>query len=469
MTFDIRTKNIETDKMDWRQQGALLLDARRALKQGPMAVTHRQRARFTEMVTFVRAHSPYYRELYRGLPERIDDPARLPVTSKKELMGRFDDWATDRDVTGDRVRAFVDNPDLIGESFLDKYTVATTSGITGTRGIFVTDEQSLAVTNALALRALSAWLGIGDVVRIIAGGGRMATVMATGGHFASAVGAALLRKRLGKRIQVLSVHTPLPEIVASLNRFRPVVLAPYASMAAILADEQQAGRLHIDPVLLTLAAEGLPLDEYDRVAQAFNTNVGNSYAATECPFLSYSCDHKWLHVNSDWLVLEPVDASYRPTPPGQASHTVLISNLANRVQPILRYDLGDSVLVRPDSCPCGNPLPAIRVQGRSADVLTFPAERGEPVAIAPLAFGSLADRTPGVELFQIIQIAPTTLRVRLRVVAGTDPDRVWQTLQREIVRLLAAHNLSHVAVERADEAPQQAPGGKVRTVIPQNQ
>lgn len=472
MTFEIHTKNVETDKMDWRQQGTLLLDARRAMKQGPAAIAHRQRARFTEMVTYSRAHSPYYRELYRDLPERIDDPARLPVTSKKELMERFDGWATDREVTMEKVRAFVDNPDLIGAPFLGKYMVATTSGTTGTRGIFVMDERSQEVVNALAFRMLSAWLDFGDVVRIIAGGGRMAMVMATGGHFASAVAAARLRKgsrRRARTIQVLSVHTPLPEIAASLNRFRPVVVAPYASMAALLASEQEAGRLHIDPVLMTLAAEGLPLDEYDRIAKAFNTKVGNSYAATECPFLSYSCDHKWLHLNSDWLVLEPVDAEYRPTPPGQPSHTVLLSNLANRVQPILRYDLGDSVLVRPDPCPCGNPLPAIRVQGRSADVLKFPTEHGEPVAIAPLAFGSLADRTPGVELFQIVQTAPTTLRVRLSVVAGTDPDRVWQAVQSEIARLLAAHKLGHVAVERADEAPQQAPGGKMRMVIPQTQ
>ncbi|MHB1216420.1 MAG: TolC family protein [Thiobacillus sp.] len=90
-----------------------------------------------------------------------------------------------------------------------------------------------------------------------------------------------------------------------------------------------------------------------------------------------------------------------------------------------------------------------------------------PVAIAPLAFGSLADRTPGVELFQIVQTAPTTLRVRLHAMAGTDPDRVWQAVQGEIARLLADHKLGHVAVERAEEPPQQSPGGKVRMVIRQ--
>ncbi len=39
---------------------------------------------------------PYYKELYQGLPDRIEDPKLLPVTDKKKLMARFDDWATDR-------------------------------------------------------------------------------------------------------------------------------------------------------------------------------------------------------------------------------------------------------------------------------------------------------------------------------------------------------------------------------------
>jgi phenylacetate-CoA ligase len=446
----------------------LLRDTRRARKGGPAAIAKRQRARLTEMVAFARANSPYYRELYRGLSEKVEDPALLPVTSKKALMARFDDWATDRGVTIEKARTFVENSDLVGERFLDDYTLLTTSGTTGTRGIFLLDDRSMAVTNALVFRMLSIWLGTGDVIGILAGGGRMAMVNAMGGHFASAVAASRLR---GKRVRVFPVNMPLPEMVARLNRFRPVVVASYASMAALLAGEQEADRLRIDPALVVLSAEGLPAREYDRIALAFHAKVRDSYAATECPFLSFRCEHGWYHVNADWVVVEPVDAEHRPVPPGERSHTVLVSNLANRTQPILRYDLGDSVLRRPDPCPCGDPLPAIRVQGRAADVLAFPAkDRGGRnagrVEIAPLAFGTLVDRTPGIELFQIVQTAPTSLRVRLRPAAGADPDRVWREVRAGITRLLAEHGLDHVALERDGETPEQSPGGKYRTIIP---
>lgn len=101
------------------------------------------------MVAFARARSPFYRRLYQHLPEHVTDPVLLPVTSKAELMRHFDEWVTDRAVTLSAARAFVEDPALVGEKFLGRYMVGTTSGTTGTRGIFLWDQRSLAVTTAL--------------------------------------------------------------------------------------------------------------------------------------------------------------------------------------------------------------------------------------------------------------------------------------------------------------------------------
>ena len=444
----------------------LLLDARRARRGGPPAIVRRQWVRLAEMVAFARANSPYYRDLYRALPDRVEDPTLLPVTSKRALMPRFDEWVTDRAVRLDQVRTFVNQPELVGEYFLGKYSVATTSGTTGTPGIFVLDARSFTVTGVLAIRMLAAWLSAPDVLRIIARRGRMAMINATGGHFASAVAGVRLRRRRGRKVAVFPVSTPIAEIVAGLNRFRPALLAPYASMGALLASEQEAGRLRIDPVLVVLSAEGLATDEYERIAKAFGATVRDSYAATECPFLSYRCEHGWLHVNTDWVVLEPVNASYRRVTPGQRSHTVLVSNLANRVQPILRYDLGDSVVERPDACPCGSPFMAIQVQGRAADALTFRTSRGESVTLPPLLFATAVDRVPGVELFQIVQTTPTGLRVRVRAEPGSEASRVAHAVRAELRRLLRAHGLEDVSIVPADEPPEQSAGGKFRQITP---
>lgn len=104
------------------------------------------------------------------------------------------------------------------------------------------------------------------------------------------------------------------------------------------------------------------------------------------------------------------------------------------------------------------------MQGRTADVLTFPGEHAEHVSIPALMF-EIAD-TAGVEQFQIVQIAPTTLRVRLRLTTGAAPDDVWPAVHAELTRVLGERHLTHVTVERAEELPQPSPGGKYRAVIP---
>lgn len=174
------------------------------------------------MVAIARAHSPYYHQLYHDLPDRVTDPTLLPVTSKKTLMARFDDWVTDPDVTLDQARAFADDPRLIGHRFAGKYLLTTTSGTTGNRGLFLIDDRSLAVTGALALRTLTAWLTAGDLARIVRRGGRIAMVNATGGHFSTAVANAHLTStaRRRRRIRVFPIATPLPQLVAGLNEFQ---------------------------------------------------------------------------------------------------------------------------------------------------------------------------------------------------------------------------------------------------------
>lgn len=428
--------------------------------------SEQQRQRLAEIVSYARANSPYYRELYKDLPERIEDPTLLPVTQKKDLMARFDDWVTDREVTLEKVQEFIKDKDRIGEKFLGKYIVATTSGTTGRPGIFLLDENQDKVVKPAMTEALRQWLSIWDFVRIIFRGMRVAMIHAKG-HYASNAQINKIRRSSGlarRLIRDYSVHTPIPELVEELNRFCPALLGSYASVASLLATEREAGHLRIKPVLILVTAEGLPDEAYGRISKAFGARVGNIWGSTEMSGVAYSCKEGWMHLADDWMVIEPVDAEFRPVPPGQPSHTVLVSNLLNRVQPILRYDLGDSILVRPDPCPCGNKRPAIKVQGRSSQVLEFSKDGGEKVSVPPLAL-ELGD-IPGVELSQVVQTSPMALKVRLKLSSGADGDAAWKAATGELEKLFRDRGLSAVTVERDDKELEQTAGGKVLPVVP---
>lgn len=443
----------------------LLFDAYRARKQNVQGIEKRQKMRLAEMIAFARENSAYYRELYKGLPNQIKDVSLLPVTNKKELMANFNDFVTDPQVKLEEVQKFVDDPSLIGEYFLGKYTVATTSGTTGKHGIFLSDDRTFKVLAALTFRMMSSWLSFRDFLTIIKNRVKLAMVIAMGGHYASAIAAARLQKKGGNRFLVLHVNLPIKAMVEKLNQFQPVLVAPYASIGSLLATEQDERRLNIKPVILVLSAERLQEKEYERISKALNTKVYDSYAATECPFISYRCKAGWLHVNSDWVILEAVDEKYKPVIPGKASHTVLITNLANKIQPIIRYDLGDSVLIKPEPCTCGNPLPAIKVQGRSADLLAFIIEN-KKITIAPLAFSAIAAHINGIERFQLIQTEPNTLRLRLKTSNETNSKEVFDKVIGQIKLLLKENGLEQIKIEQGEEPPEPTKGGKYREVIP---
>jgi phenylacetate-coenzyme A ligase PaaK-like adenylate-forming protein len=255
---------------------SLLRDVRRVRKQGLDAIKQRQHERLADIVSFARVNSPYYRELYQGLTERVTDPTLLPVTDKKKLMARFDDWSTDSQVTLEKVRPFIENPDLFGKQFLGKYLVITTSGTTGTHGLFLVDRHSLSVIGPLFLSMLSDWLTPREVRRFIRSGGRIGLVLASGTPTATGVSITHFASRLGKSLRALSVRAPLPELVAGLNEFQPAFVISYGTVMKLLASEQEAGCLQIKPVMALVTAEGLALDEYDHIAEVFNTKVGTS-------------------------------------------------------------------------------------------------------------------------------------------------------------------------------------------------
>jgi phenylacetate-CoA ligase len=442
-------------------------DAWRVRHGGTRVLANRQKERLASLVSFARSHSAFYQKLYSHLPPSIEDLRLLPPVTKPELMDNFDGWVTDPAVTRASLEAFVADQTLIGQFYLGRYAACMTSGITGKPGLFLHDGNALAIYAAfVAMRGYLSWLSSGQVWAMLRQETRFASVLATSGHFGGVIQVGLgesFRSRPSDRRGFLSVMTPLPELVQALNDFQPVILGSYPSLVALLAEEQIAGRLKINPVIIVTSGEWLAPVVRDHIAAAFNCPVREVYACSEFLGVAFSCSRNWLHVNSDWVIMEPVDESYQPTPPGQPSHTVLLTNLANRVQPVIRYNLGDSITASPDPCPCGNPLPAIRVEGRRDEILALRTPEGKTIPLMPMTVTTAVEVVPGVHRFQIIQTAPATLTIRLEVSPGADAAQVWEAVAIHLRSYLSTQGLSSVTVEKAAEPPQAHPvSGKFR-------
>lgn len=106
------------------------------------------RLRLDALVAHARRYSPLLRELYRDAPA-TPAPAELPVTRKRDLMERFDDWVTDAAVRRAGVDAFLADPSRVGQRYLGRYVVWQSSGTSAEQGIFVQDDLALQVYDSL--------------------------------------------------------------------------------------------------------------------------------------------------------------------------------------------------------------------------------------------------------------------------------------------------------------------------------
>jgi len=198
----------------------------------------------------------------------------------------------------------------------------------------------------------------------------------------------------------------------------------------------------------------------------FQAPVVNDYGASECLSIAFECSAGRLHLNDDWVILEPIDRAGQPVPPGVPSHSVLLTHLANRIQPLIRYDLGDSVTFFAERCACGNPRPSFLVEGRTDDSLCLDNGQGQRVHLAPMALTTAVEDGADVHRFQLRQTTPDGIELRLDLSRSAEPERTRGAAVTALRRYLAAEGLPRARIDLSDEPPLlDARSGKLRQVV----
>jgi phenylacetate-coenzyme A ligase PaaK-like adenylate-forming protein len=386
-----------------------------ATRASAREIAELQRGRLVRLLQAAQV-APLHRRALQGRDPQEVPLSALPVMGKVQLMRHFAASLTRPEITLRGLRAFCAAPELIGQPCCGRFWTWESSGSTGQPALFVQDEVAMAVYDALeALRRHwpRPWVRFLDPLGLAE---RHAFVGAIGGHFASVVTVRRLCAAypwLASNWRCFSILQPTRALVAQLDEFAPTTLATYPTAAVVLAGEAQSGRLRARPQEIWTGGETLTPAMRAHIAAAFGAELRNSYGASEFLPIAWECAHRRLHVNADWVILEAVDAHHRPVPAGRLSHTTLLTNLANHLQPLIRFDIGDRIVLGGASCPCGSALPVVQVQGRSDDMLVTPGRDGSPVTLLPLALSTVLEDEAGLFDFQLRQTGPRELQLLL--------------------------------------------------------
>ena len=393
-----------------------------------------QRERLLAIVRHAAAGSPYYRERFAGIELSNDlDLCALPTLDKPTMLENFDDLVTDRRITLSGVVRHLDalkGASLRGEPMLfDEYRAMASGGTSGRRGIFVYGRDDWAEVLGGLARSSKAYFDFAPRFPRR----RFATVFA--GHPLHMTGRAIRGTDIGiHRLLRLDARMPRGEMIEALNAFQPEHISAYSSLVALLAERQLAGELRIAPRLVSTAGEVRTPEMEARIVDAWSQKPFNNYGATEIGMASATeCDrHAGLHLFEDQVLFEVVDDDYRPVPDGEPGSRLLVTNLYNRTQPLIRYELNDLITVSPDPCPCGRPFPLLKsIDGRSDDVLEMPATDGGTIKIHPLTLRSPLGGIVALSEYRIVYGAGE-LRVEAVLNGRGDRERACREIEARL-------------------------------------
>ena len=376
------------------------------------------------LVEKARRDSPLFERLYADLPPSDEiELGDLPVTRKPDLMAEFDDWLTIRTLPLEKARAHLKDPAKVGVPVGD-VAVFQTSGTSGEPAVIVLSSSFVEYAYGIMLARFERYHR--KLLRDVRKRGVRVTITGGNGHFAGNAFNKLVQRLYpalarGFGVTFIEAEQPIDRLIGRLNAIEDVAwIVTYPSVLAILVAEKEAGRLRIAPALFSTGGETLTEELHERVMRAFPSlkyGIADTYGCTECLALSFECSRVRKHVNEDWVILEPVDEAMRPVPDGTVSATVLLTVLANEVQPFIRYDLGDCVQFYTESCPCGSPFRSFRVEGRQATLLRV----GE-VTLSPLVFDLVHEHAQRV---QLVQTGEKDFDVRIQMVEGAAAEPVF--------------------------------------------
>ncbi len=401
-----------------------------------------QKKRLKKLVNHARKNSPYFKELYKGVGKDFD-LKDLPTTNKVEMMDNFDEWLTDSAVTMSRIEEFTKDIDNAGRMIDDKYLVFKTSGSTGNPATILYDKQNIDVDSAVA--AFRTFAREEDYKAFMDNGKTTAGVFANYGFYLACGMSRYLQLKMPRKKNKITVDVNAPEdqIIKELNAFKPAMLSGYPSNLALLAGFDE---LTIKPQVVITGGELLTDEIRKKLTDKFGCYVQTHYSCTEAGEIACECSEKHLHINEDWVIVEPVDKDNNPVGYGVRSDKVLITNLSNFIQPFIRYELTDRIIVHNEKCKCGKNTCWLEIEGRTDDILEF--ENG--VLIAPMSFYKILEEVEGVTRFQLVQRSKTKLELRL---VANDKVKAFDSATKALKDFLSGKALTNIEIVLSDELP----------------
>lgn len=386
------------------------------------------------------AHVPYYRQLFAqtgfepGAVRAVTDLARLPLLTKAEIRTNAETLKAD------------------DAAALKRYS---TGGSSGEPLVFFIGKDRVSHDVAAKWRATRWWgVDIGDPEIVVWG----SPIELGAQDRVRGIRDRILRTTLLPAFEMSDAK--LDEFVAAIQSIRPRMVFGYPSALARIARHARQRGQRLDDVGIAVAfvtSERLYDHQRAEIERGFGCGVANGYGGRDAGFIAHECPRHGMHVSAEDIIIEIVAADGRGLANGQIGE-IVVTHLATRDFPFIRYRTGDFAMLDDAICPCGRGLPLLKeIQGRSTDFVV--AHDG--TVMHGLALIYVLREMPEIASFKIVQESRERVRVLVvpvRSLTAAVRDAIDEGLRARLGRAVT------VEIEEVDEIPAER-SGKFRYVV----
>ena len=401
-----------------------------------------QRRQLCSLVQHAAVRVPYYRKVFSeaGIdPKSITGPEdlqKLPILEKEVVRT---------------------HPENLVDGTLDKtkLLIAHTSGTTGTPLELYRDIR---LNSAAFAYAQARWYSVGGMRK------PLDSFVNVGVHMVVASNRRKppfwLYNRRWKQLYMSNFHLApdyLKYYVDELRRFKADYIENVPSGINAIAQYILDNDLEPVPFKACFTTSETLFDyQREAIKKAFGCRTYDQYGCGEQVAFAAECPAGLMHLSPEVGIVEVVDDNDRPVPIGQTGQLICTS-LINRIQPFIRYRVGDIGALKTGRCSCGSPLPMLdRIEGRSdVFIITDDGRRIYAGCFAHIFYG-----IHGVAEAQVVQ--EDYSKFRLRIVAGNNyTEKDADTMMTNFTKRIGKADIKVELVEKIERAP----SGKFKAVI----
>ena len=388
----------------------------------------------------IEQHVPYYQQLFKQLnfkPELIsslEDLKQLPLTGKSLIREQSEQLKADN-ATG-----------------LAKFN---TGGSSGEPLIFYIGNKRVSHDVAAKWRATRWWdVDIGDPETVIWG----SPIELSGQDKIKLIRDKLLRTHLIPAFEMSPAK--IDGFIRQIKALKPKMLFGYPSALAHIATHAEKTGQVLNDLGIKVAfvtSERLYDHQREKIEQVFACPVANGYGGRDAGFIAHQCPSGGMHITAEDIIVEIVDNNGQVLPHGEAGE-IVVTHLATRDFPFIRYRTGDVGVLSDQLCSCGRGLPLLKeIQGRTTDFIV--AQNG--TVLHGLALIYVLRGIEGIESFKITQYSLN--KTTVQIVKGQKYNQQSKTkIQREFKQRLGQD--VQIIVEYIPEIAKEK-SGKFRYVI----